>query len=229
MRFEELKIGTRLELELLDSRGERIGNTYISQILDAVKRDSIIVSAPIYESRLIFIPVGAKMRITFYNRRYGLLGFIAIVARRDYKDNVAVLYLQTDAEMEKIQRRKHYRLDCFVTAEYSIFIENTDENEANTQSKKAITKNISGSGVCIVVRENIPKGTKIEVTMFLGSNTKVKALCVVMRNNPVEIKDIKNYELGLHFLQISPKDQDSLIRYIFEQQRVLLKRDILDK
>jgi c-di-GMP-binding flagellar brake protein YcgR len=228
MRFEELKVGTRLELELLDSKGERIGNIYISQILDAVRRDNIIVSAPIYESRLIFIPVGAKMRITFYHKRYGLLGFTAIVSKRDYRDNVAVLYLHTDAEMEKIQRRKHYRLDCFVNAEYSVFVENVDEN-VSIQSKKALTRNISGSGVCILVGEDIPKKTRIEVTMHLGPNTQVKALCAVMRNTPVEIKSITNYELGLHFLQISPKDQDSLIRYIFEQQRVLLKKDILDK
>jgi c-di-GMP-binding flagellar brake protein YcgR len=99
----------------------------------------------------------------------------------------------------------------------------------NVQYKKALTKNLSGSGACIVTDENLPRNTILELRLEFSSSVYVNALCVVMRNTPVEVKKATNYELGLHFTKISPRDQDHIIKYIFEQQRVLLKKEILDK
>ena len=50
MTPQEIMIGTRLELEMLNSSGERIGNVYVSQLLDHQEDGTMVISAPIFGS-----------------------------------------------------------------------------------------------------------------------------------------------------------------------------------
>jgi c-di-GMP-binding flagellar brake protein YcgR len=228
MQFKELQTGTRLELELINSLGEKIAGPYVSQLLEPVSETRMIISTPIFESRLIFIPLNGKLHISFFHRKYGLMGFTAVVAARESRGNVATLKIQAQSGLERVQRRKHYRLDSLLNSEYRIFGASPDKSSASSLTK-ATVKNISGSGACIMTEENVPKNTVIELYIRLNEKTKIKAVCTVLRNQPVEVKKGVSYELGLHFTEISPKDQDIIIKYIFEQQRMLLKKDVLDK
>lgn len=222
-------IGTRLELELVGNDGAKTGGPFISQLLEPVSDEEMIVSSPIFEARLIFIPVNTRIRLTYIHKKYGLLGFTAVVSERESRGNIAVLHIQRKSEIEKIQRRNHYRFQCSFSAEFRILDRNGSQDSEEIPAVKAVTKNISGSGVCIVTSKDIPKNTAVELTIHFNDTLKVKVVCIVMRNTPFEIKKSASYELGLHFTEISPRDQNFLIKYIFEQQRLLLKKDILDK
>lgn len=228
MKFEELQTGTRLELELLNNPQDKIGRTYISQLSEPVSKAGMIISAPISESRLIFIPLNSILHIAFFHTKYGLMGFTAIVTAREYRGNIAILRIQAQSELEKIQRRKHYRLESLLNTEFTVL---GDPSEKLTEDSlfKATVKNISGSGACIVTEENIPKNAAVELFIYLSETVKIRAVCVVLRKQQVEVKKGVSYELGMHFTEISPKDQDLIIKYIFEQQRLLLKKDVLDK
>jgi c-di-GMP-binding flagellar brake protein YcgR len=228
MKLEELLTGTRLELELLDNLGEKVGHTYISQLLEPVRETGMVISAPIFESRLIFVPLNSTLQIAFFHRKHGLMGFTATVNAREYRGNIAILLIQAESEPEKIQRRKHYRLDSLLNAEFKVLDVSSDKPFADSFTK-ATVKNISGSGCCIITDENVPNNSVVDLYVYLNTTTKIRALCVVLRNHQVEVKKGISYDLGLHFADISAKDQDLIIRYIFEQQRMLLKRDVLGK
>ena len=228
MKLSELQAGTRLEIEQLGSTYEKSGNIYISQLLEPVTEAGMIISAPIFESRHIFIPLNSKLRVAFFHRKYGLMGFNAVVSSREYRGNIATLCIKAQSELERIQRRKHYRLDCLLNSEYRI-LEASSDKPASGPLTKTMVKNISGSGACIVTEENVPKDTLIELFIYLNKTAKVRAICSVLRNQEVEVKKGVSYELGMYFAEISPKDQDQIIKYIFEQQRVLLKKEVLDK
>jgi hypothetical protein len=46
-----------------------------------------------------------------------------------------------------------------------------------------------------------------------------------LRNIPTKLRKGKGYELGMFFTTIPMKSQDALIKFIFERQRILIKKD----
>jgi c-di-GMP-binding flagellar brake protein YcgR len=238
MLLNETGIGTRLEVELVDKNREKVGNTYVSQIFEHISENVLVILSPIFESRLIYISVNADMHIVFFHKKYGLMSFYASVISRETRGNIAILAIRAESDVEAIQRRENYRLTCNIDGGYIVKDSNSTEdfdsdaaksnNNAmnnDTMYKKTLTKNISGSGVCIISEENIPINTHLEVYLDISASVRIKAQCVVLRNNPVKVKKTTFHELGLHFTKISQRDQNYIIKYIFEQQRVLLKKE----
>lgn len=238
MTPQEVRIGTRLEFEMLDKNNERVGNTFVSQLLEHQEDGSIVISAPITESRVVFVPIGITVRLTFVHQLHGLLGFKAVIRSKEYRGNVAVLTAEPEGDLEKIQRREHFRLDVIVDAliwpdeedpgpgtENKTEAENTQDKTAEAAPVKAYTKNLSGSGACLISDINFPKGSFVKVELDLSNDITFRARCVVLRSQQVEVRRSKSYELGVRFVEISKKDQDHLIRYIFEQQRLILKKE----
>ena len=223
MTPQEIQIGTRLELDLLNKNSEKSGSTYISQLLEHQESSTMVISAPIFEARLIYIPLEAQLRLVFLQHKYGLLGFTATVIRREFKGNIAVLVVRPESDLVRIQRRGNYRLDY--TTDILIWLGRRDTKADRKSAIKSITKNISGSGIGIITDVDIPKSTEVDIELSLAENIIITAKCIVVRNNLIEVKKGKCYELGLNFTKISPKDQDHLIKYIFEQQRLHMKKE----
>lgn len=219
MTPKEINLGTRLELELLNRQGEKVGNTYVSQLLEHQNDGLMVISSPIYEARLVFIPMDVHVRLTFIHSKHGLLGFTAVVTGREYRGNIAILVIKPDSEITRIQRRMHYRLD--MVGNVHVWL----DADAKSEPIRAYSKNISGSGLCIVTENNIPVGSLVKAELDLPGLPVFSVCCRVLRNNLIEGNRIKYFELGLCFMEIAKKDQDILIRYIFEQQRLILKKE----
>lgn len=222
----EISIGTRLELEILNNSGERVGNVFVSQLLEYQEDGTMVISSPITGSRVVFIPDGVTIRLTFVHPIQGLLGFTAVVSSKEYRGKIAVMTVKPDAEIIKIQRRMHFRLEIVLDAAI-LPADAADDAEAAEKSEpvRAYTKNISGSGVCLVTEKEFPKYSEIVIELELTDGKQIKAKGIIVRSQMIDVRKGKNYELGVNFTEISKKDQDALIRYIFEQQRLLLKKD----
>jgi c-di-GMP-binding flagellar brake protein YcgR len=258
MTPQEIMIGTRLELEMLNSSGERIGNVYVSQLLDLQEDGTMVISAPIFGSRVVFIPDGITIRLTFVHQVHGLLGFTAVVNTRDYRGKIAVLTVTPAADIIKIQRRMHYRLEIILDAvirptDAGGNMEGTGAPESTTgdmgitgdtesatgdtgrtgdtdnateiEAINAYTKNISGAGACIVTEKDFARGTEVLIGVMLPDDRQISAKGIIIRKEMIEVRKGRSYELGVSFTEISKKDQNTLIRFIFEQQRLLLKKD----
>ena len=78
----------------------------------------------------------------------------------------------------------------------------------------------------MVVGEEIMKNTLLKIRISLSETSKVSAICNVLRCVPLEFSQVPKYELSLHFTDINAQNQDKIIKYIFEQQRRLLKNDV---
>lgn len=217
MTLQDITIGTRLELDMLSKYGEKVGNTLVSQLLEHQEDGTIVISAPIYESRVFYVPSDITVRLIFLHQQHGMLGFTARVISREYRGKIAVLIVRPDNNIEKIQRRMHYRLD--------IILDVTIIPPENPGGVQAYTKNISGSGVCVISETNFPRNTEVMIILNLSDSLQITAKCIVVRSQTLEIRKGRSYELGMRFTDIRNKDQDALIRFIFEQQRMLLKKD----
>lgn len=227
------KLGIKLELELVNSIGEKIGQSYVSQLIDVEGEHNLVIAAPIHESRLMLITPGTRIRAVFLDEKQGLLSFLGTIIFREKKESIISLHVKTDGIFEKIQRRNYFRLDCLLNVTFFPYKSepsaDTAENPPDGLPQKALTRNISGSGTCIVAEEAFPKGTNIDLSIWLSDDIQIKATAKVIRCTKIEgIRD-KKYELGLYFTNLDQKNQEALVKYIFNQQRVLLKNNMPDK
>ncbi len=223
MELKDVKIGTRFEIEILDSYAEKSNTTYVSQLLEYAKNMSMIVSTPIYESRLVYMPMDSLVRVYFLHQKQGFLSFTAKLNYKGTRGKISVMGLTPNSGLEKLQRRKHYRLDSLLGVEY-VTLESTGIPSSD-KWKKGIFKNISASGSCLLAEEALEKGTDLKFKLSITSTIQVSAVASVVRHLPVENKSIKKFEHGLIFTEISDRDQDKLIKYIFEQQRLQLNKE----
>ncbi len=219
MNLNEIKLGTRLELELIDISGEKVGSTYVSQLLEHQDDTLLYISAPIYEARLVYIPDGTLIHLTFIHGRQGLFEFTARVKSKEFRDNVAVLLIEPNSEIEKIQRRMNYRLE--IVLDVLMWLPTADMKNP----VKAYTKNISGSGLCIISEIDIPKHTEIKIDLELSTEMNISAKCLILRSTAGELRKVKSYELGMYFTEISMKSKEALIKFIYHEQRMLIKKD----
>jgi c-di-GMP-binding flagellar brake protein YcgR len=125
MNIKEYKIGSRLEIQQLDSSGKGRGPVYVSQLLHAPNEKNVVIASPIFESVDVPIRTGAVLKVVSLHERYGLLNFDAVVKATRKKGNISMLVLEITSPIEKIQRREHYRLPCTLSIKYRVM---DDEN-----------------------------------------------------------------------------------------------------
>jgi len=223
MTPRNIRLGTRFELEIIEKNGEKVGGTYISQLLEHQKDGLLVISVPIYGTQLVFIPDNILLRLSFVHAQHGLIVVNAQVKAKASRGNVDVLIVEPVGELEINQRRSNFRLD--INSDVLIWLYNSNENKPI----KAYTKNISGSGLCVVCDTYIPKKTKVKIELSLPTDLNICAECVILRIKPSNMRNGYGYELGMHFTDISKNDQDALVKFIFDWQRMLIKKGIFKK
>lgn len=235
MDITGLKIGTKIEFELVTDSDTLKSATYISQLVEIVDAHNIVIAAPIANSRVVFIPPGFKINVSLFYHQHGLIGFTGTVLSRGTLDNLSVLNIKVDTELEIIQRRRYFRLSCILNAKYRICVEKENEEneepapETASEYKDTLIKNISGSGACIVNDVELASMTVIELKIKLDPNSEVYLKAQVIRCIRLAESGKEKYEIGLLFVEMSDNVQRSIIKYIFDQQRIMIQKGLLDK
>lgn len=226
MSIREVNIGTRLELEVTDSFNSDKSYSYVSQLLDIKDDENIVIAAPIIEGRLAFVPNNSRIAVILNHPRYGLIAFDGTLISKENQDTVAVFYLQLSGEFYKIQRRNNYRLEIMLDVQYCELKDNAKISHESIDNKliKIYTRNISGSGACIVTNADINVGTKLYLRFELPDGTEIETKCVVVRSVRVENAANPKYNVGVRFLSMDKKQEDRLIRFIFMKQKEILKQ-----
>lgn len=233
MNANDIKLGTKLEIEIPDfsSKTQNSPSNYISQLIDVVDGETICIAAPMTEGRLKFLSNGLKVVIYFLNSRQELLCFNAFVKEHRKIGPIDTFNLSIQGEFTKIQRRRFYRLETTLGCQYRIEKKTLLGSELNSDKfvfpqqnqadlKNALIKNISGSGLCIVLEEQIEAGTILDITVNLEDTAYIRVYAQTVRH--IKSQGHK-HEFGMHFLKIDKRDADILNKFIFEKQRIMLK------
>lgn len=83
------------------------------------------------------------------------------------------------------------------------------------------TVDISGSGVSVLLRQQVEPGLLVHLSMtFTGSHLGVMdVLGRVVRSAPGENDEEDMYYTGIEFVDLSESEKDLLVKYTFSQQR----------
>lgn len=228
MKAVQQHINEVVVLEAIDDIGEKIGPTYETKIVDIVGNHTISILWPKFDRFTIPFPTGTKIRIMFKDIPKERLCLIGIITSRIDENNQKLLHSKLFNTFDQDQRRLSLRLKVKVDVLYRVCHSDVDHyktTQDDSDYKKAFTKDISGGGLSLIVNEDIKEDSTIEVTVFLDKNDQRVAYCKIARKELVKTTDGERYELGLSFVKISDKDQDALIKYIFERQRDELKSE----
>ena len=231
-----VKVGDRIDIESVkkSSSGTTEKKTYKSQIFDIESEDRIKVAMPMEQGKIILLPVDAEYNLCFYTPN-GLYQCIGRVADRYKTDRVFILVMELVTDIRKYQRREYYRLNCVLNMK-STMIDQKDVSEFSEKVHFIDTDltfdngtmvDISGGGARFISKVQYPKDSNILFTFELFVNdtlTPYKLLGKVLLSQEIQGRE-GEYEHRVMFVNIMNEDRESIIKYIFEEERKIRRRE----
>ncbi len=219
VRKNYLSIGDRIEIIRMTSEGKK---AYPSQVLDMKSEDNLLISGPIWQNRIIPIHKGEKIKISYIVKDKGRYAFDALVINKKYKD-VYNLEIQKISNIRKYQMRRYYRFDISIPVVKEFIIKKNTEKEIITEECK--TKDISGSGLKLHSNYKHHIGDIVKCKFKIDDHfMDIKGK--IVRTEEIDTFDYK-YSLGIDFIDISEKDRDIIIKFIFKQERILIEKGLI--
>lgn len=235
MNANDIIIGTKLEIEIPEYIKSFPSQTssYISQLLDVADEKNITIAAPMSEGRYKYLSAGLNIVVYFLSHRQELMHFNATVKKYKKLGYLEAFDALITSEFKKIQRRMNYRLNTVLECKYVTVDDQTLIGEKpefkeipSNELKNALTKNISGSGVCLIMDNSYDSGMLSDISIDLEGMGQIRVLAQVIRSTSVENK---KHEVGMNFIYISPQDLITLTKFIFKKQRLMLKNNPISK
>lgn len=230
MNISELEIGTKLELELFNEAGDRIDQVLVSEFEWHSGSNDIIIAAPIFEGSVVPLHFGTVMNVYFIKRREDdihLYKFRAIVRARELAGNLHLIRVEMQGELEKVQRRSYYRLNCSVQIQYRIVDSMNEVYNDNIPFKKSFSNNISGGGISLMLEEKVEVGRLVECELFTSQDKRVRFFGKIIRYERSELEGRFKYAAGIAYIKINDNDREAVVRYIFNEQRKLRKKGLI--
>ncbi len=238
MLSKYIKVGDKLEIEtIVTGTGKRSAESkksYRSQVYDIISEDEIKIAMPMEQGKIILLPIDGEYNLCFYTKN-GLYQCLARVIDRYKSENIFVLVLELTTDLRKYQRREYYRLNCVLDMK-SRELSDNDVNDLSEQVSFLDTDltfnngtmvDISGGGARFISKVQYQKNTNILFIFSLhvsGKLNEYKLLGRVLVSEPLENNPDK-YEHRVQFVNIVNDDRESIIRYIFEEERKIRRRE----
>lgn len=127
-----------------------------------------------------------------------------------------LLVMAAPAQIHRLQRRDDFRLEVSLEASYGLW---GHERPADVQ--RAIVRDISAGGAFLAVDRPLPEGTRIWLRLSFPGGQVLKAAGEVRRSldEPPAI--------GVRFMDLTERDRDRIVAYLFHRQRELRKMGLL--
>lgn len=217
--FDFLELGMKIKIQKLDNKDEGI---YSSQVIDILDMEIIEISGPIKKSNLISIYKGDEIKVIYNVKDRGNHFFKAEVISRRYLP-VYSLRIKRISNIEKTQLRKYYRLSIMLNLEKEHCI--IEDYEAIILKETCELKDISGGGMQLYCNYEHNIGDKIYCSMKIRRST-IRFKGTIVRINEIDSFNYK-FSLGVSFTDIEEDDRDKIIKFIFEQQRILRLKGLI--
>lgn len=227
--------GEKVEISTINKdREDRPKKVYSSTVFDLNSDEEIKIVMPMEQGRLILLPIGQEYDLCFYTKS-GLFQAYATVKDRYKSNNIYVVTMELTSNLRKHQRREYYRLNCVLSMKCTSI---TDEQEVEIRDHQvefldtALTVidgtivDISGGGVRFISKNQFNREDKIQFSFSLNASTGLDihtVVGVILSSNELE-KRPGEYENRAKFLIIDNDERESIIKYIFEEQRKIRRR-----
>lgn len=233
-----VNVGDRIDIEsIVNNNNSAVATerkTYKSQVFDIESEDRIKVAMPMEQGRVILLPVDEEYNLCFYTPS-GLYQCLGRVADRYKTNNIFVLVMDLTTDIRKYQRREYYRLNCVLDMKSTMinqkdveqFSEKVHFIDTDITFDNGIMVDISGGGARFISKVKYPKDSNILFAFKLFVNdslTEYKLIGKVLLSQEIEGRP-GEYEHRIMFVNIMNDDRESIIKYIFEEERKIRRRE----
>ncbi len=224
--------GNKIELtrsalaENIDNVQER--KVFVSQILDIIDEEKLKISMPIEQGKIIPLPINVRMDVCFYTAT-GPYQSRLIITDRYREGQLFILVAELINPLKKFQRRRYFRLGCVIDIKYRKIKQTEVEEYANNKDLiidvddfiDGTALDISGGGIRFVSWEKMLKEQEIfivlEITYENQSKTYGLLGKVIMSSEAKSRSGL--FEHRIEFINMQGGVRESLIKYIFEEER----------
>lgn len=227
------KVGDKIEIVRIDRRTwEEKDVQYISKIAD-IKDEYFYIFTPIKEGVYVTFYIDEIVRV-YKVTSDGVWVFDGVVEER-FKEPEYMIKVHQISDVRKIQRRMFFRLpinlDIFIKHLNSGLMSgrNTPEEAADDFSEgkivKALTKDISGGGVCFITQEEFEIGDLI-LTKIPIEQEELILKAQILRKERVQHPTYR-FMYGCKFVEARQNEIDKIVRFIFAQQQKMRQKGLL--
>lgn len=242
---EVLKLGDKIDIKHIVKSGAPYPNakTYVSQLVDTIDNDVIHIATPIMNSTPIILNVGEYFNLCFYSEK-GLFQCNCVVLKNFRENNIIIAVVRITSNLEKIQRRQYFRLECVLNAHYrvttgeevtltkKITSDDFKNNEERLECKARLLQlesewisstvlDMSGGGMRFTssTMHNGDEYLKVKLELAMASGIKIMMIGAKLLSSNRLYNNLGVYEHRIEFNDILKRDREDIIKYIFEQER----------
>lgn len=213
MLYEE-KIYEGMSVELIVHEGEYKGK-YRSRI-EEVGSKILILGVPIAQGQFVPLREGCTLEIIFSDD-LAVYSFLTSIIKRISRP-FQVFMVEYPNIISRIQRRKHVRIAHVQSIKYRIL-----EKKGLSNEKKGFMNDLSGGGMLIATKEELPTGTMIILNLEL-EESELEVPGTVVRS--IWNDEKRCHMVSVEFKDISERTRDRIIRYIFNLQRIMIQKGL---
>ena len=245
MEVFDLRPGTPIEFNFASTNSDIENNieedrsVYISSVFGITKRGEVIFHIPTRKGHIVTIPMDVPFNAVF-NTKKGLFQLTGVITKRGRLENYPVYVLEPSTGLKKVQRRDYYRFQCLIPImvlpipEDVALLPNMELVEADLERYgntygtpvSGTILDISGGGAKFNSNMDITTDRYMYVSFKLTSNTINQNINAIAKRVRSEYKtDKRIFEHRIEFLFKEPEDRETIIKYIFDEERRIRKKD----
>jgi len=187
---------------------------YITSIQE-INKENILIAMPYQKSQPLILNQGNEIFIRFSGEDAAYAFKTRTIGR--VEDKVPLYVLAKPKEIERVQQRDFVRCPISIPVKYAIVREETK----NLEYFHAYSVDISGGGIKLALNHPYRPGVKLMVSFQLNSEDTPIDFELEGKVVRLEVKELKDsrrlFHTGIAFLNISPREQDSIVAYIFSR------------
>lgn len=216
---EIFKIGRRIEIVRDGVRGTEY---FPSQILDIIDDEIFIISGPIHKNNIVLLHKDENIEIAYLAKNKGMYIFSGLILAR-YYDPIYKIKIRKISEVKRYQKREYYRFETSLAVTKKVILE--DQEGEKLSKEECRTRNISGGGLNLLSNYQHQVGDHVLCEFRIGGET-LELKAEVIRITKIDTFDY-DFSLGLAFLEISERDRDTIISFIFEEERIMREKGLI--
>lgn len=217
MRPEDLEVNDNIEIEI--KKGYYKGQ-YQSRISDK-NANELCVLIPYNDGNLVPIGIGVEVEILIASDAAAHKFQSKVINRIKEPVPQLILEMPDKEDFIKIQRRKYFRLDVKREVLYRRADKDWEPKEEDFTETSTI--DISGGGIKMVLKEELPNDIFLELMLDIPAIEGVKIISRTVRK--YELPDGK--AIGVEFLDINHRSRDALMGWLFDYQRKLRRKGLI--
>lgn len=212
-------VGEKILMEYIDASGHK--HVYTSQVVELHPNEFIDILIPIHKNHDIYLKQDALLKLII-SKGEAVYEIRAVLYEKLF-GRIPLYRLQVADEINKIQRRNFYRLKLMRDIEAAL-VEDFKERKYGERFKCNL-HDISAGGLLISTSKELKENDMLEFTLNLNGK-KLIVFGIIIRRTLTDNYRAK-YSYGIKFERTSDFERNEITKFIFEEQRRLIKKGLV--